>query len=283
LLQLPFLATFAAKNNTMLRFISFGSGSCGNCYYLCTDKYGLLIDLGISIRKLKKYFLYYGLKLAEVKSVLVTHDHADHVKAVGMFCNTLNIPAYTTAIVHEGISRNYVVRKKIDTANIRAIAKNKPFTLGDMTITAFTVPHDSMDNVGYQIEACGTIFCLMTDAGHITEEMAELISKANYLVIEANHDEEMLRNGTYSDFLKARVASQRGHLSNNQCANALINYASKNLKHVWLCHLSQENNHPELARKTVEQALLNAERFDGAHIKLDVLRRNIPSEVFELK
>lgn len=267
----------------MLRFISFGSGSCGNCYYLFTDEYGLLIDLGISTRKLKKYFLDYGLKLADVKSVLVTHDHADHVKAVGMFCNTAGVPAYATAEVHEGIRRNYVVRKKIDPENARTIRKNEPFTLGDMTITAFNVPHDSMDNVGYRIEACGTIFCLMTDVGHITEEMTELINDANYLVIEANHDEEMLQQGPYSEHLKARVSSQTGHLSNSQCANALVNYASTNLKHVWLCHLSEENNHPELARKTVEQALLNAERFDGARIKLDVLRRNMPSEVFELK
>lgn len=267
----------------MLRFISLGSGSCGNCYYLYTDDYGLLIDLGISVRRLKKYFADYGLKLMNVKSVLVTHDHADHVKAVGQFCNQMSLPAYATAIVHEGIRRNYVVRKKIEPANVHAIAKNEPFTLGDMTITAFTVPHDSLDNVGYCIQACGTTFCLITDAGHITEEMKGFIGEADYLVLEANHDEEMLQNGPYPPHLKARVSGLRGHLSNKQCADALVNYASSKLKHVWLCHLSQENNHPELARKTVKQALLNAERFDGALVKLDVLRRNQPSEVFELK
>lgn len=266
----------------MLRFISLGSGSCGNCYYLYTDNYGLLIDFGISVRKLKKYFIDYGLKLANVKSVLVTHDHADHVKAVGAFCNTQGLPAYATAATHDGIKRNFVVRKKIDPVNVHTITTNVPFTLGDMTITAFTVPHDSLDNVGYRIQACGTTFCLITDAGHITDEMSRFISEADYLVLEANHDAEMLQNGPYPDHLKARVASQRGHLSNSQCAEALVNYASSRLKHVWLCHLSQENNHPELARKTVKQALLNAERFDGALVKLDVLRRNQPSELFEL-
>lgn len=267
----------------MLRFISFGSGSCGNCYYLYTDDYGLLIDLGISVRRLKKYFTDYGLKMTDVKAVLVTHDHADHVKSVGSFCNAFDVPAYATAVVHEGIRRNYVVRKKINPSNARTITKNETFTLGDMNITAFTVPHDSMDNVGYRIQACGTTFCLITDAGHITEEMAGFIGEADYLVLEANHDEEMLQSGPYPPHLKSRVSSQRGHLSNLQCADALVSYASDKLKHVWLCHLSQENNHPELARKTVKQALLDAERFDGALVTLDVLRRNLPSEVFELE
>ena len=266
----------------MLRFISFGSGSCGNCYYLYTEDYGLLIDLGVGIRKLKKYFQDYGLSLADIKSVLVTHDHADHVKAVGSLCNPFNIPAYATAEVHEGIRRNYVVRKKIESENIRTINKNEPFTLGNMTITAFSVPHDSLDNVGYCIEHEGMTFCLITDAGHVTDEMADFIGKADYLVIEANHDELMLKQGPYPAHLKGRVAGPRGHLSNNQCALSIINHADEKLRHVWLCHLSQENNHPELARKTVEQALLNADRFDGSKVKLDVLRRNMPSGVFTL-
>lgn len=266
----------------MLRFISFGSGSCGNCYYLYTEDYGMLIDMGIGVRKLKKYFIDYGLKMTDVKSVLVTHDHADHVKAVGSMCNTFGIPVYATEEVHKGINQNYVVRKKIDASNVRIINKNEPFTLGGMDITAFTVPHDSRDNVGYRIKYEDMTFCLMTDAGHVTDEMAHFISEADYLVIEANHDETMLKCGPYPRHLKARVAGTHGHLSNGQCAVSLVNYASQSLKHVWLCHLSQENNHPELARKTVEQALLGAERFDGTKIKVDVLRRNLPSTVFTL-
>lgn len=267
----------------MLRFISFGSGSCGNCYYLYTENYGLLIDLGIGVRKLKKYFQDYGLNMLDVKAVLITHDHADHVKAVGSLCNAYGMPAYATELAHEGIKRNYVVRKKIDTANLRYVNKNEPFTLGGLEITAFGVPHDSFDCVGYCIRHEGVTFCLMTDAGHVTEEMAAFISEADYLVIEANHDEEMLGGGPYPAYLKGRVSGPRGHLSNRQCAESIVNNGSERLKHVWLCHLSQENNHPELARKTVEQALLNAQRFDGAMVKLDVLRRNLPGEVFTLE
>lgn len=266
----------------MLRFISFGSGSCGNCYYLYTEDYGVLIDIGIGVRKLKKYFQDYGLSMATIKAVLITHDHADHVKSVGAVVNALSVPAYATAEVHAGIQRNYVVHKKIDAANIRKVIKNEPFKLGPLTVTAFTVPHDSMDNVGYKVQCGNVTFCLMTDAGHVTDEMKHLINESQYLVIEANHDEQMLQTGPYPGHLKARVASRRGHLSNTECAQNLAAYGTEALKHVWLCHLSQENNHPELARKTVEQALMTSENFDGTRVKLDVLKRNQPSNIFTL-
>ena len=103
----------------MLNFISFGSGSCGNCYYIYTETYGILIDIGIGIRKLKKYFHDYGLSVKNVRYVLITHDHADHVKSVGSFSNSLGVPVYATKEVHEGIRSNYCVRKKIDAANVR--------------------------------------------------------------------------------------------------------------------------------------------------------------------
>lgn len=266
----------------MLRFISFGSGSCGNCYYLYTEDFGLLIDLGIGMRKLKKYFQDYGLRLDSIKAMLVTHDHADHIKNVGAISKLLDIPVYATAKVHEGILRNYVVKKKVDSVNVRTISKNEPFTLGPLDITAFNVPHDSMDNVGYQVQYGNVTFCLITDAGHVTEEMAKFITSAQYLVIEANHDEQMLQAGPYPGHLKARVAGEHGHLSNKECARNVAEHGSAELKHVWLCHLSQENNHPELARKTVEQALLCTDGFDGAKVKLDVLRRNLPSTIFTL-
>ncbi len=267
----------------MLRFISFGSGSCGNCYYLYTEDYGLLIDVGVGIRKLKKYFLDYGFKFADVKAILVTHDHADHVKAVGSFSNQIKVPVYATEKVHDGIKRNYYVRKKVETNQIKYITPGETFMLGDMKITPFHVPHDSSDNVGYRICHKNITFCLLTDVGHITDEITHAIASANYLVIEANHDEEMLKSGPYPGHLKARVLGPYGHLSNHNCALTLVNYATSQLKHVWLCHLSQENNHPELARKTVEMELKQAQRFDGTCVQLDVLRRNLPTGIFELQ
>ncbi|WP_295431505.1 MBL fold metallo-hydrolase [uncultured Prevotella sp.] len=267
----------------MLNFISFGSGSCGNCYYIYTETYGILIDIGIGIRKLKKYFHDYGLNVKDVKYILVTHDHADHVKSVGSFSNSLNIPVYATKEVHEGIRCNYCVRKKIDAANIRIIEKGKDFVLDDFTVSAFNVPHDSRDNIGFKIKYEDVNFCLMTDIGHVTDEMAQVIREADYLVIEANHDEDMLRNGPYSEYLKKRVSGGNGHLSNRLCAKYLADNDTSRLRHVWLCHLSQENNHPELARKTVEMGLTSSDNRKIDSLELDVLKRNSPSGAYKLK
>lgn len=250
---------------------------------LYTEDDGLLIDAGVGIRTLKKHFQDYGLKVDQIKRILITHDHADHVKSVGKISTDCNLPVYATQEVHKGIERNYCVRKKIHPINTKIIQKNKPFRLGDFNITAFNVPHDSADNVGYRIEVDGVVFCLITDAGEVTEEMKPYISEANYLVIEANHDQEMLFNGPYPDYLKERVNSSQGHLSNRACGEALVENATPRLQHVWLCHLSQENNHPELARKTVEMILQNSGIVVGKDFSLDVLKRRTPSEIYELK
>jgi len=266
----------------MLRFISFGSGSCGNCYYIYNEEFGILIDAGVGVRRLKKYFVDYGLSMCNVRYILVTHDHADHVKAVGSISNSYDIPVYTTGKIHEGINKNYCVRKKIDKQNVRIIDTNSRFELGKFTISAFNVPHDSMENIGFRIECDGHLFCLMTDIGHITDEMAQVVSEAEYLVIEANHDEEMLMKGPYPEYLKERIRNGNGHLSNKLCAMALKNNATERLNRVWLCHISQENNHPELARKTVELELNGSERLNGKAVAVEVLKRNTPSNIYDL-
>lgn len=267
----------------MLRFISFGSGSSGNCYYLYTDTDGILIDTGIGIRTLKKHFSDYGVSLAVVRNILITHDHADHVKSVGNVSCEYNIPVYATEKVHQGIRRNYCVRKKINQNNIRFVHKGDTLRVGEFAVTPFSVPHDSADNVGYKIEHGGIKFCLITDAGHVTEEMARYIKEANYLVIEANHDEEMLVNGPYPAYLKERIGGPNGHLCNRCCAKAVAENATQDLRYVWLCHLSLENNHPELARKTIEMILGEYGIVAGHDLMLDVLKRRMPSGIYELK
>lgn len=266
----------------MLKFISIGSGSSGNCYCLFTETDGLMIDIGVGIRTLKKYFRDYGLSLSKVHHMLITHDHADHIKSVGSVCHECNIPVFATQTVHKGIDRNYCVQRKVSDSLRRYLTKGEPMQLGDFSVTPFEVPHDSSDNVGYEIQACGVTFTIITDAGCVTEEMAGYISKANYLVIEANHDIEMLMHGPYPEYLKSRILSQSGHLSNKACGEALVNHMSAGMKHVWLCHLSEENNHPELARKTVESILRNYGIIAGKDIQLEVLKRKVPSGIFDL-
>jgi len=266
----------------MLKFISFGSGSSGNCYYLYTDTDGLMIDAGIGSRMLKKYFKEYGLSLSQLHNVLVTHDHADHVKSVGSVCRDCCVPVYATEKVHKGIVRNYCVKYKVPTEQQKTIEKNVPLQLGDFTITPFDVPHDSSDNVGYKIECEGKTFVLMTDVGHFTDEMTRIIGEADYLVIEANYDLEMLRRGSYPAYLKQRITNGSGHTCNNDCAEMIATNATPRLKHVWLCHLSAENNHPELALKTVETVLAQHGIVAGRDFELDVLKRTNPTGVYEL-
>lgn len=266
----------------MLRFISFGSGSSGNCYLLFTDKDALLIDVGVGLRKLKKDLSCYGLSFSMIHNILITHDHADHVKSVGAISSLADIPVYATKLVHEGIFRNYCVKKKVKAENACIVEPGQKQRIGDFDVVAFHVPHDSTDNVGYMIEAEGVRFAIMTDAGYVTEEMASYINKTDYLVIEANHDEEMLMAGNYPDYLKRRILSNTGHLSNKNCALALVENMSPRLKHVWLCHLSNDNNHPELAKKTVESILRESGIDVGESLKLDVLKRTTPTGIYDL-
>ena len=266
----------------MLRFISFGSGSSGNCYFLYTDSDGLLIDIGVGIRTLKKEFKDYGLSLSKVHHLLITHDHADHIKSVGSLSYEYKLPVYATEIVHKGIDRNYCVQRKVNAELRHQLASGETVQIGDFSVTPFSVPHDSSDNVGYMIEAEGVNFCIITDSGCVTDEMKTYISRANYLVIEANHDEEMVANGPYPQFLKGRILSDTGHLSNRSCGLALVENMTEQLRYVWLCHLSEENNHPELARKTVESVLRDFGIIVGVDLKMEVLKRNTPTGIFEL-
>lgn len=267
----------------MLKFLSFGSGSSGNCYYLSNDKGSILIDAGIGIRKLKRYMKEYGLSFSNVKGILITHDHADHVDAVGNISHDFKLPVYTTELAHKGIRYNHHSRKKIDDDNVVIIEKENEFTLSGFSIMAFPIPHDSMDNVGYYIQYHGVTFTIMTDVGHPTDTIREYIGKTNYLVLEANFDEEMLRNGKYPKTLQDRITNGTGHLSNHQSASTLAECFHPGLKYVWLCHLSEENNHPELARKTFEIELKSHGIVVGKDFTLDVLRRLMPTGPYILE
>lgn len=260
-----------------------GSGSSGNCYCLFTENDGLMIDAGIGIRLLKRSFKEHGLSLSQIHHVLVTHDHADHVKSVGAISLDCQLPVYTTQLVHAGIERNYCVHKKVAPAYMEVIDKGKTFQVGDFTVTPFGVPHDSSDNVGYKIECSNIVFTLMTDIGHVTDEMKAVIAETNYLVIEANHDPEMLIYGPYPQQLKTRISGPNGHLANEDCAQALAENMTERMRHVWLCHLSEENNRPDLAHETVAHILRTKGIETGTDVFLDVLKRRSPSLLYNLE
>lgn len=266
----------------MLTFLAFGSGSCGNCYYLSNDEGAILIDAGIGIRRLKRCMKEYGLSFANVKGIIITHDHADHVKAAGYVSQEYNLPVYATELVYKGMCGNYHATKKVDADKVRTIEKDEEFTLAGFQITPFPIPHDSAENVGYCIRYADETFTIMTDVGMVTDCIKNYILRSNYLVLEANYDEEMLRNGKYPKMLQDRIMSGTGHLSNHQAAQVLAECLHPELKYVWLCHLSEENNHPELARKTIEMHLRSFGIIAGKDFQLEVLRRLIPTGPWQL-
>ena len=263
--------------------MSLASGSSGNCYYLATDENAILIDAGIGIRTIKKVFKEYGLSLGKLRGVLITHDHADHIKAAGHLGEKYNIPIYSTERIHQGMRRSYCMTEKLSQEHIRFIEKNEPFQLTDFHVTCFEVPHDGTDNVGYCITVGNKTFSFLTDIGHITPEASRFIGLADYLIIEANYDDDMLRMGPYPPHLKARIAGPNGHLSNRELADYLSNNLTERLKYVWLCHLSKDNNHPELALKTVELALKEQNVTIGKDLQVIPLRRTLPSEMYHFE
>ena len=265
-----------------IKFISLASGSSGNCYFLGTDRYGILVDAGIGIRTIKKTLKELGIGLDIIRAVFITHDHADHIKAVGHLGEKFGIPVYSTPEVHAGINKSYCMTEKLSTC-VHYLHKGETMELEDFAITAFEVPHDGTDNVGYCMNIDGKIFSFLTDLGHITPTAAEYICKANYLVLEANYDEEMLKMGPYPQYLKERIAGPNGHMSNRETADFLAENINESLKYIWLCHLSKDNNHPELAYKTVELSLRNKGVIVGKDVQVIALKRNTPSDVYEFE
>ena len=176
-----------------VRFMSLASGSSGNCYYLATDNTAILVDAGIGIRTIKKVFKERMLNLEGIQAVLITHDHADHIKAVGHLGEKHGIPVYTTPEIHEGMKHSYCMTERLSPERTRFIRKEETFSVGDFTITCFEVPHDGTDNVGYRITAGDKTFSFLTDIGHITPTASRFIQQADYLILEANYDDSMLQ------------------------------------------------------------------------------------------
>ncbi len=267
----------------MIRFICLASGSSGNCYYLGCDAGGLFIDAGISLRSISKTLSTEGISVGEhIMGVLITHEHSDHIKGLGKLIKAHHLPVFASAPTLEAIRNSRIHRELLDGAQCFSIEQFTPFHLGGFTIEPFCVPHDSACNMGYHIYRGNFSFTLITDAGHITEAMCHYAGKARYLVLEANYDPTMLRMGPYSPMLKDRVAGPRGHLSNIESAQMLQSVYHADMQHVWLCHLSHENNHPELCYKTFEQELLSQGISLEQDLNIETLRRSTPSRLYLL-
>lgn len=270
-----------------VRFMSLGSGSSGNCYWLGTDQEAILIDAGIGFRDIRRTLAENNLQHIPIRALLITHDHTDHIRGASMVSASYGCPVYSTAEVHEGMDRNYGLQRKIPQASRRCLQRGEMQQLPctPFQVTCFPVPHDSRDNVGYHIQVTdGPRFCLVTDCGFLTDDVCRYLSEAEHLVLESNHDVQMLMNGPYPYFLKKRVRGEGGHLSNDECAQALCRIWHPGIRHVFLCHLSQENNTPDLAYRSAMQAI----RTQGADVGQDgvtlvALNRRSASQIYTLQ
>ncbi|MDE7108610.1 MAG: MBL fold metallo-hydrolase [Muribaculaceae bacterium] len=239
----------------LLYYFSIGSGSSGNSCYVGTRKGGILIDAGVKADIIESTLASNGIDMKKVVGVLLTHDHSDHVRYVyTLLRNHRHIRLYCTNRVLTGILRRHSISKRIKDYH-SPIFKEIPFKLADLEITAFEVPHDGVDNMGFSITFDDRNFVLATDLGAVKERARHYMSRANYLVIEANYDLRMLLNGSYPEYLKARIQTEAGHMDNVATAAFLKEIVNPDLKNIFLCHLSKDNNTPQKALKAVRDAL----------------------------
>lgn len=263
-----------------MRFMSLSSGSCGNCYYLETKEGSLLIDAGVSLRRLKKTLLEHGLGLDSFSAVLVTHDHLDHIRHLGSFCKKLGRPVYTTDTIHRALARHTFTAPTIAPCR-RVMTEGEWNEIAGMKVKYFVVPHDATQTVGYVIEAEDRRFVIMTDIGRMTDEAVEYARTADTVVIESNYDIDMLMAGPYTYELKMRIVQGCGHLSNDECASALRRFFHSGLKNIFLCHLSENNNTHELAYDASVKVLEELGVEKGT-VALRCLPRQYPSHMFTL-
>lgn len=257
-IRIPEKETLHVSADGLLYYLSFGSGSSGNSCYVGTSQGGVIIDAGIRADDLQAKIKENGIDIKKVHGILLTHDHSDHVRyAYTLLRNNRHMKVYCTNRVLNAILRRHDISKRIKDYHI-PIFKEIPFKAGEFEITAFEVPHDGNDNMGFSIGFQNRNFVLATDMGEIMPRARHYISNADYLVIESNYDLKMLLNGRYPEFLKARIQTAVGHMDNDATAAFIKEIYTKRLKHIFLCHLSKDNNTPEKALEKVRAALEEA-------------------------
>ncbi len=236
------------------------SGSSGNCIYLEDGKTKILIDAGGSMKQIDTALSSIGTSLCDISAIFVTHEHSDHTKGLPVICKNRGIPVYCQSevakemylsLLQKGQQREAASLAKC----IRTVNTGEEYEVGDILITPFKTPHDSVNSQGFIIG--DRVLGIATDLGHVSEEVSLFLTGCKNVILESNHDLEMLYNGPYPPYLKERVASDIGHLNNNDCAAFSAKLVEAGCENLTLFHLSQENNTPALAQKASEEALEN--------------------------
>ena len=223
-----------------LYITSLNSGSNGNCYYVGNEAEAVLIDVGISCRETEKRMKKLGLDIKKVKAVFVSHEHGDHIKGVSTLANKYNLPVYIT-------TKTAVNGPRLIRHLSKTFIADEPVTIGELVITAFAKFHDAADPHSFVINYNGTRVGVITDIGKVCSEVIRYFKQCHAVFLEANYDNDLLENGRYPVYLKNRIRGGHGHISNHEALNLFINHRSSFLSHVFLSHLSKENNSPEIA------------------------------------
>lgn len=233
------------------------SGSRGNCALVATTSTRILVDAGLSCRETFKRLREVGESADEVSAILITHEHSDHVAGLERLAGKLNIPIFLTEATHHTWKRAMRDEqgKTPELPKTEYFSAGRRFRVGDIEVSAFTIPHDAADPVGFAFQAEGIKIGFATDLGYMPVSVRNHLRGSTVLVMESNHDVEMLRTGPYPWSVKQRVMSRVGHLSNDSLAEFFTNDYDGVAEYVILAHLSEQNNHPEIARASAEQAL----------------------------
>ena len=258
----------------MFKCCSLYSGSSGNSFLVQSNHAKILVDAGVSCKKIETALNNLDISPREIQAILITHEHIDHTKGLGVLSSKYGIPIYANEKTWEHINCN-----KISDENRRFFINDKKFDIEDLSILPFSTPHDAADPCGFNIYKDSKKISIATDLGNITKDIFNKLENSSLVMLESNYDINILKYSPYPYNLKKRIASSIGHLENCMAGKAISRLANSGLKNALLIHLSKENNFPELAYKTVSEEL---EKNNINNIKLNIAPRDNPSEIFQV-
>lgn len=262
-----------------IKFCSLSSGSSGNCQYIETSNSRILIDAGFSGKKIESLLSSIDVNPKSIDAILVTHEHIDHTMGVGILSRRYDIPIYANSKTWTGM---HPIIKTVKEKNTKVFITNEFFELNDLSIHPFGISHDANEPVGYAIYHKNIKVSIITDTGWVTDSMKNNIKDSNLYFMESNHDIKMLREGKYPIHLKQRIMSNFGHLSNKDAGDVLVDVLSGNGEIVLLAHLSQDNNTPDIAYKTVRDIILEQGIDVDNNIKLEMTFRDKSTCIYSL-
>ena len=265
-----------------MKFGTIASGSSGNCIYIGSENTHLLIDTGISKKRIDEGLSELNIKGEELSGILITHEHSDHIQGLGVFSRKYGVPIYATRGTIAGIKECKNIGN-LDDELFQEIMIDQLFSVGDIKIKPFAISHDANEPSGFRIENDNKAVAIATDLGKYDDYIIQNLTNLNAIVLEANHDVHMVEVGPYPYYLKQRVLSNRGHLSNELTGRLLCNILHDKLKYIMLGHLSKENNYDELARETVKlEVTMGNTPFKGEDLPLMVAKRDTMSSILDI-